>query len=125
MKWYLAGKLSRKKMENYADDLTMLGDAVTSRWTDDESDPQAVAAESLENIVKADGFILFANDPRKKLVSEDKNERHVQFGLAFGLNKRVVLVGQPENTFHYLPLVEQYDTWQDFLDQITKEIEEV
>lgn len=40
-----------------------------------------------------------------------RGARHVEFGLALGTGKRLLVVGYRENIFHVLPAVEYYETW--------------
>lgn len=132
MKWYVTGRFSRQEeLADRANDLVMLGDAITSRWliapsdrdnqTDEEREQHAV--ENMEDVVKCDGLISFSEEPRKVPKRQELGGRHTEFGLALGLNKRLVVIGPREHTFHYLPLVEHYNTWQDFLDELAAEIE--
>jgi hypothetical protein len=37
--------------------------------------------------------------------------RHVEFGYALGIRKRVILVGPRQHVFHCLPEVEHYPSW--------------
>jgi hypothetical protein len=38
--------------------------------------------------------------------------RHTEFGIGLALGKRLILVGEHrEHVFHYLPVVEVYETW--------------
>lgn len=41
--------------------------------------------------------------------------RHVEFGMALALGKRVIVVGPRENVFHLLPEVEVHVNWNDFV----------
>jgi hypothetical protein len=40
-----------------------------------------------------------------------KGGRHVEYGLALGLGKRLIICGPRENIFHTLPQVEHYPDW--------------
>lgn len=39
-------------------------------------------------------------------IDSGRGGRHVEFGLALGLGKRVIVIGHQENLFHHLPQVE-------------------
>jgi hypothetical protein len=60
----------------------------------------------------ADIIILFS----EKSGISHRGGRHVEFGLAIGLKKRLIVIGPRENIFHCLPQVELFDSWEDFVD---------
>lgn len=47
----------------------------------------------------------------KRAAKISRGGRHVEFGMALAMDKRLVVVGPRENVFHLLPAVEQFDTW--------------
>lgn len=122
-RWYLAGEAARSDdLNDKADDLANIGEEVIARWLGgEELDQDAEGIRRIEDISKVDGIILFAEVNHK---TRKSYERHVEFGLALGLNKRLVVIGDPESVFQSLPVVERYPTWQHFLDEITREIQE-
>ena len=121
---YLAARYSRNdEMRGVRDVLKALGYMVTSRWIDLHGgkypgsftpeqlndDPvycARVAEADLDDLADADTVISFTSPGEY-----GKGGRHVEFGLALGLGKRLVLVGPRENVFHTLPQVEQYPDW--------------
>jgi hypothetical protein len=96
--------------------------AVTSRWLDEtaseanaldrlDTDPASVwphAREDLHDAIRADVVISFTG-------SGATGGRHVEFGYALALGKRLALVGPRENVFHACPVVERYADWEVFL----------
>jgi hypothetical protein len=120
MKIYLATRYSRNaEMRAIRDDLTALGHEVTSRWIDQHGGdlPESIVAEKLnsepencfkyaqidvDDLTAADTVVSFTCD------GGGKGGRHVEYGLALGLGKRLILVGSRENVFHTLPQVEWY-----------------
>ena len=70
------------------------------------------AAEDLEDISAASTLISFTEVPRSHL---GHGGRHVEFGAALALGKRVLLVGERECVFHHLPNVEVFSTWDQAL----------
>lgn len=134
---YLAGRYGRRsEMMDYASDLTDKGHIVTSRWLDGahENDETARAYEAggnpvgaaqfalddVNDVLRASVVISFTEVPRPTSNVVDawrasRGGRHVEFGMALALHKRVIVVGPRENVFHLLPEVEHYSTWPECL----------
>jgi hypothetical protein len=121
---YLAAAWTeQERMQGYRRILERLGFSITSRWIDHTDkqvmhaaeiahDPDAAllgATEDVEDIADADGVIFFHDVP------STSGGRHVEFGLALGAGKSIIIVGPRENVFHSLPGVEQFDTWDQLL----------
>ncbi len=70
------------------------------------------ALTDLDDIERADIFMLFSEDPESL---HPRGGRHVETGYAIGLNKRVVVIGPKENIFHMIPQVEVYESIPIFL----------
>lgn len=119
---YLAARYARRaEMAGYARELDAMGYHVTSRWIhgshelDDHPAPAErarLAAEDLEDLLAADVVISFTEQPRAALDKPGHGGRHVEFGLALALGKRVMIVGPRENVFHWLPAVECCESWE-------------
>ena len=45
--------------------------------------------------------------------------RHVEFGVAVSSGKRLIVIGYRENVFHWLPQIEFYERWEDFIRKLT------
>lgn len=119
MKVYLAARYSRHpEMRKVRDRLVELGHTVTSRWIDQHGGkyPSSFTPEALNNdpaycarlgihdvndVDAADVVVSFTEGS-----GGGKGGRHVEFGLALGLGKRLVVVGPREHIFHTLPQVE-------------------
>ena len=65
------------------------------------------AHDAWEDVTSADVVVSFTEAPRS---SASRGGRHVEYGIALGLGKRVLVVGYRENIFHWLPHVEFYET---------------
>jgi nucleoside 2-deoxyribosyltransferase len=125
--FYLAARYSRHpEMQAVRDVLQSLGHQVTSRWIDchtaitgdhsksftpeilnERPDECAVVAlHDLEDLVAADAIIFFSEGG-----APGKGGRFVEWGYAYALGKRMILVGDRENVFHTLPWVEHYPNW--------------
>ncbi len=134
-KIYLAARYSRNgEMRGVRDVLHGLGHEVTSRWIDCHTDvvgdfsasfTEAVLNErpedcaplgrhDLDDIDRADVVISFTG-------SGGKGGRHVEFGYAVALGKRVIVIGPRENVFHTLPQVEHYVSWSRFVMAMARE----
>ena len=120
MKIYLAARYSRmEELRGYAGELAAAGHVITSRWirggngipetaaVDMES--QRFALEDYRDLSAADTVISWTEPPRVE--STALGGRHVEFGLALAMGKRLLLVGPRENLFHTMPNVHQFDEW--------------
>jgi hypothetical protein len=127
MRVYLAARYSRK---NEIKALVPLfgahGISVGSRWLHETSPPEVTLLEvtpefcqetalvDLEDIEAADMLVFFAEDP---LVGTPRGGRHVEFGFALGIGKRIAVIGGPENIFHHLSQVVHYPDVKSFLEK--------
>lgn len=135
MNFYLAARFSRaEEMCKYRDVLHALGHKVTSRWIDGaerqgefrdrnfQEVSEIVAVEDLDDIAKCDCVLSFTGNGESKKRKPAKGGRHVEFGVGLALNKISVVIGEPEHAFHWLPNVERYESFAEFID--TFEIDE-
>jgi hypothetical protein len=134
VKVYLAARYSRHpEMQDVRDILGWLGHTVTSRWIDLHGgkypgsfvpeqlnrDPEycgKIAQVDLDDLEAADVVISFT-----EAGGGGKGGRHVEFGIAIGRGKRLIIIGPREHVFHTLPGVEWYPSWQDLLRVIKEE----
>ena len=68
----------------------------------------ASAERGSEDIRRSGGFVLFS-EPNQS----GSGGRHVEFGVALGLGKRLIVVGGVENLFQMMGQVEVVPTWRD------------
>lgn len=125
---YLAGRYDRREeLQGYAARLAELGVKVTSRWlaghecADADCSPEELrrfAAEDLVDIYRADLFVAFTEDPAT--AGYHSGGRHVELGYAIAWGLDVAVVGPRENVFHWLEIVEQFDTFDDFVAWIAE-----
>lgn len=127
MKFYIAARFSRRPEGNaLAQALQKLGHTITSRWVKPDSDhvkatglsQQAAdserrrfAQEDVEDVYNCDAMVSLMEEPR----SNGRGGRHVEFGLALGLNKQQFIIGPRETVFHHLPEVLHFDTVEEFI----------
>jgi hypothetical protein len=125
-KVYIAARYSRRdEMRSVAKILHEQKITVTSRWLFEDKPlltklgddtPQfyrETAHIDLEDIQRAETLLFFAEDPH---VGTPRGGRHVEFGFAIGLGKRVIVIGGPENVFHYLKRVLHFPTLEAYLE---------
>ena len=93
--------------------LEAAGIAVTSRWlteqrpTGEGADPNWLANISREDIERADALVLLGDE------RGDSGQRHVEFGMALGMNKPVIVVAaEAENMWQRLPGVTIVPSWE-------------
>lgn len=68
------------------------------------------ARDDFRDVSMCDLCISFTEVPRS---DKGRGGRHVEFGVALGMMKRVWIVGPRENIFHWLEDVRQFDTWEE------------
>lgn len=122
-KIYLAARYSRREeLCTYRDELEDMGHTVTSRWLKPNPageekeavgelpiyDQQLLACYNLTDIIKADIFLAFTEEPTFEHV---RGTRHTEFGFALALDKMCIIVGPIENIIYSLEKVQQYPTW--------------
>lgn len=131
---YLAARYSRhEEMRGVRDVLQAIGYAVTAQWIDchggkyltsftsevlnrDPAYCSRTAQADLADLHAADTVISFTS-----VDSGGKGGRHIEFGYALALGKRMILVGPRENVFHTLPQVEHYSDWPHLVMALRKE----
>jgi len=129
MKIYLAAKYARKdEIQLVATLLEQLGHKITATWFGEKYKPGVqmkqlrhdthvkIAGRDLKEIAKADALVFFAEDQNNQ---PPRGGRHVEFGYALGLGKKVYVVGERENIFHHLPRVTMVPT----VDELFKKLE--
>ena len=108
MRIYIAARYDRREqMQGLLRAIEEIGHRVTSRWIRDSfaGVPDEICAGVDESdIDEAEALVAFS-EPRGHL---SHGGRHVEFGIALALNKRLFLVGDRENVFHHHPSVEQF-----------------
>lgn len=131
MRIYLAARYSRAaEMREYREVLKELGHTVTSRWIDEphgndsekirgtQSQGEIAAIEDMEDLSKSDMVLSFAGNGQSTKAKPSKGGRHVEFGAGLVLNKLSVLIGEPEHAFHWLPNIERYASFEEFIDTL-------
>lgn len=121
--FYLASSYSRRdELNTYRAKLEELGYTVNARWLsgahevrdnyEQRLENQIFAQEDMEDLSKSDIFMLFTNP----LGHAGRGGHHVETGMAIAFGKEVIIIGQKINVFHYLPGIEFYETFEDFLN---------
>ena len=122
MKIYLGATYSRRgEMRDVRDDLVRMGYRVTSTWVDDHAllgdgfsvpgimtDPDTARLQALRDaaeLADADTLISFTDG----LLA--RGGRHVEFGMAYAWEKRLIVVGPLEHVFHTLYPTTVYPNW--------------
>jgi nucleoside 2-deoxyribosyltransferase len=124
---YIAARFSRRhECHALAKLLQMRGHSITSRWVkpgDDhviptgtsdqaaDSERRRFAMEDVDDVLACDWMISLMEEPR----SNGRGGRHIEFGIALGLGKRLTIIGPRETVFHHLDQIEQFDTVEAFL----------
>jgi hypothetical protein len=129
---YLCARYSRfPEMQRYRDDLAIVGYSVPARWIKGEHEKidgiatreqtRQFALDDLEDLRAAELVISFTEDPTGNAEGRGRGGRHVEFGMAHALGKRLIVVGFHENVFHDLPSVEFFGDWGECWEQLSRE----
>lgn len=124
---YLAARFSRRhEAHALGREMVARGHGITSRWTLPNTDHVIPAGQSAEaefserrrfamedciDVRACDWMISLMEEPR----SNGRGGRHVEFGMALALGKRLTCIGPRETVFHCLDQVECFDTVEEFL----------
>ena len=130
---YIAARFSRRHECNaLAHQLMALGHTITSRWVkpgDDhviptgtseqaaDSERRRFAMEDVEDVVACDWMVSLMEEPR----SNGRGGRHIEFGIAFALGKRLTIIGPRETVFHHLDEVGHFESVEAFLSAPQKD----
>ncbi len=124
MSFYVASRFEdREHARVIRDKLLALNHYVTSRWMEDESqcgsdaDRVIWAQNDLYDVAMADAILLY--EP-SHAAGVGKGGRHVEFGYAAAMDKRLYIIGQRSNIFHHLPQVSVYPTFEAFKEAVLK-----
>ena len=132
MRIYLASRYSRKlEMREHAKQAERCGIRVGAEWLKETAAPDSELSDStLEKLATyaqqdwwdigaCDVFVFFAEPYDKQ---PNRGGRHVEFGIAAALGKKILVVGEPENVFHYLPGIdiEFFHTWESAFVYLTQ-----
>lgn len=106
MKVYIAAKWARRfVMREVSHAIVAEGHVVTSRWLWQDADENEKewtegALMDVGDVRAADVCLTYPEEYRSKNTG---GGRHFEFGLAYGLGKKLIIVGKPEIIFHHLP----------------------
>lgn len=130
LKIYIAARFSRRHEANeLAQKLKAHGHKITSRWVLPDSDHvtpvgmsaqaadaerERFAIEDCDDVKACNWCISLMEEPR----SNGRGGRHVEFGYALALGKRMTIIGPRETVFHHLPQVQHFETVAQFAAEI-------
>lgn len=113
---YIASLYSRREeMENYANILEKNGFYVTASWVyggEEGLDNTDIAELDLRDLDDADMVLSFTSPYGTMYKGGGRN---VEFGYGLGKGKEMVIIGEMENVFHWLPNVKRFDTLEEFI----------
>lgn len=123
---YIAARYSRREeIKQFAQQLRSMGIQVTSSWLTETHSPtiqikeiadrelRELAEQDMRDIEEADSFLFFAEDQNNQ---PPRGGRHVEFGYALARGKRIFVIGEKENIFHYLPWVSVHPDLANLVD---------
>ena len=129
-KVYIAARFSRRhECHALGKQLQSIGHTITSRWIkpgDDhvipsgqseraaDAERRRFAMEDCDDVRACDWMISLMQEPR----DNSRGGRHIEFGMALGLGKRLTIIGPKETVFHHLDCVEHFETSDQFLSAL-------
>lgn len=124
MKIYLASRFTNiKQMREYADQLKADGHEITASWVYGGEEGLTftdIALLDVKDILRADALVLFT-EPYGTPVPG--GGRMVEFGVAIATNKRLFIVGDRENVFHWWPNITQFPRFEHLRNHLTRWIQ--
>lgn len=99
---------------------------VISRWLNgshalaeqpSEDDIKRLAVEDFEDISQCDIFVIFTQEEEGR-----RGGSHLETGYALAEGKTMILIGPRKNVFHYLDAFSCFDTFEDFMKCLRKEV---
>jgi hypothetical protein len=134
MKIYISARFGRRaEAEGLAFHLQELGHVITSSWIWQIEDEMGggtdgdmrydrfievtarLADKDVDEVAAADALVYLSEEESNPW---GRGGRHVEYGMALALKKRLFIVGPLENIFHYRKDVLQFNTREDFLDYL-------
>lgn len=125
MKFYLAAPYSTKATMRAARNVIVaMGHEVTSRWLDGlganpMADTEAACIEEaitdFQDINECDTVVVFSDKP------STTGGRDVELGYAYGIRKKIVVIGPIRNVFMALPNIMHFDDWNAFVNSLGKD----
>lgn len=118
---YLASRFARQQeMVRVGEELEADGLLVTSRWLKspaplkkadlEDGSAAALAAMDLSDLRGSDACIAFTEPEGSP--GQGRGGRHVELGIAVGLELPILLVGPREHVFHALPTLHWAPNWE-------------
>lgn len=127
-KYYLAAHYPRiGEMKRVATKLEALGHQITSHWIEGKEEGKTweeIADIDLWDVEFADIVLVFTGPfmlPSGETVPGGAGIGHaIEFGLAYGLGKDVVVIGPFESPLHRFPKVRQFPTFNKYLKSLAR-----
>lgn len=118
---YLAASWSRKlELQKIALELRLKKFEVTSRWLHKDAAPASAARMDVEDVIACDTLIRFSDPvvvagraPDTVPFNIATGARHFEFGYAYALKKRTIVIGGHQNIFDSLPRVEHFSSMEE------------
>lgn len=121
--FYICARFGRQaEARLFSKKLEMLGHTITSTWVDQvelemyrDSDPRVwerAAVKDVHEVMESDALIYLSEVEENEW---GRGGRHVEFGVALGLEIPIFVIGPKENLFHFCPRVQHFETQEDFI----------
>lgn len=125
-RWYVCARFPRRHEARAVANMVrnFCGAEVEHEWTksglDDGQlpDPALTALQSIYNVRCAEIVVSLTENPDAAQDGATRGGRHVEFGLALALDKKLVVIGPRENIFHYHPAVIAYPSPKAFFEAL-------
>lgn len=129
MKIFLASVFAeRGAMRVWRELIENQGHKVTSHWidspfkSDDDATPIELSIAAEQNVHDIEDCDYFVLDSRLFVQNiYGHGGRHIDFGIALALKKKICLIGTPESPYHLLPPITHHETIISFLKELREE----
>ncbi len=124
---YLAAPFGQKlEMREKRDFLVSIGHTVNSRWVDEDIFSSDTAPSNTGEAPSPEYLRTFAEIDYEDAASCNTfivfpglgAGHHTEMGIALRQGSRIIVIGKKNNIFHYLPHVEHFASWEDFLSEL-------
>lgn len=120
--FYICARFGRQEEARlFSQTLEGLGHTITSTWVDqvelemygdNQRERERAAVKDVQEVVGSEALVYLSE-------AEDnvwgRGGRHVEFGIAVGLELPIFVIGPKENLFHFFPGITHFETQEDFI----------
>jgi len=121
--YFAAGFHRKDEIKDYADEFVCTTEiGVCSSWIHTKEKEEKVtehrksviALQEIKEVKEANTIICFTEARDEHTTAG----HHIEYGIAVGANKKLIVVGERSTVFYFLPQVHQFNDWPEFMETI-------